>query len=312
MKKVISAVLIVLMTIGIFSACEADVSNQSSGKISIVCTTFAAYDWTRAIVGNGLDRFEITLLGNGVDLHSFQPTAQDIAKIHMADLFVQIGGTTEDWTNDLDLEDNKKLKLFDLLDNDEKIFNGADHTKHKHSENEFDEHIWLSLRLAQRMADAISERLCDLDKSYGVEYQKNCAQYVLELKNLDEEYIRAVQNSKDRTVIFADRFPFAYLMQDYDIICLSAFDGCSSDTNANFDTITNLSTAVEKFDKDTVLVLENSAQSVADPLKAALNDKVIEVEVMDSCQVIDADNIQNIRYIDTMKQNLKSLKKALR
>ncbi len=309
-KRLVSITLILSMFIAL-SACGNEISNRESDKISIVCTTFAAYDWTREITGDDTDRFDLVLLGGGVDLHSFQPTAQDIAKIHTADLFVQIGGATEQWTNNLSLG-GKALKLFDLFEDTEKLCISADHTNHKHSDDEFDEHIWLSLKSAQRMVDEICGKICDLDTANGVKYQKNCAEYIEKLNHLDKEYQSAVDAYGDKTVIFADRYPFAYLMNDYNITCFSAFGGCSSDTNASFDTIAHLSETVKKYNKETVLVLENSAESVAVPLKSALGDRTINTAVMNSCQTISADKVEDARYIDIMTQNLESLKMALR
>ncbi len=303
-KRILSAILVFAMLM-VFSACE---NVPEDDKISIVCTTYAAYDWTRAIAGENGDKFEIILLGDGADLHSFQPTAADIARIHTADLFVQIGGMTEEWTNDLNLGETA-LKLFDTLEDDDKLCPDSEHSHHNHTDSEFDEHIWLSLKLAQPMVNAICDRLCDLDKENGVDYQLNCSKYTEELKLLDEQYKSAVHNSKDKTVIFADRFPFGYMMRDYGIDCFSAFDGCSSDTNASFETIANLSEQVKKYNKDTVLVLENSAESVAAPLKSALQGQSLDFAVMNSCQSIRGNS--DAGYIDIMKLNLESLKKAL-
>ncbi len=311
MMKRLSAVALIFSILVLLSACGAANLNSTENKISVVCTTFAAYDWTREIIGDNIDEFEVTLIGDGVDLHSFQPTTGDIAKIHTADLLVQIGGITEEWTGDLNLE-NKRLKLFDLLDAAEKICTNANHTGHKHSDKECDEHIWLSVRLAQRMVNAICGRICDLDRANGVEYQKNCAEYVEKLKYLDTKYQSAVQKSKDKAVVFADRYPFGYLMRDYGIISVSVFDGCSSDANAGFDTITKLAESIEKYNKDTVLILENSAESVAVSLKAVLGDRPLDTAVMNSCQNIDMATAQNTSYIDIMTKNLESLKKALR
>ncbi len=305
-KRIIATVLILSMLI-VLSACVGKV--KETDKISIVCTTFAAYDWTREIVDDKKERFDLALLGDGVDLHSFQPTTKDIAKIHTADLIVQIGGKSEEWLNDLELKD-KTLKLFDLLGDTEKICAGKEHIGHNHSDEEYDEHIWLSLGRPERMVIAICERICDLDKENGVEYQKNCAEYTKKLKNLSEKYRSAVQNSKDKTVIFADRYPFAYMMFDCGINCISAFDGCSSDTNASFEIIANLAENIKKYNKDTVLILENSSESVAVPLKAALDGKVIDTAIMNSCQTISVS--QDTSYIEIMTDNLESLKKALR
>ena len=306
MIKRILSVILIFSTLIALSACGEIVNGD---KINIVCTTYATYDWTREIVGDNVDKFELTLLGDGVDLHSFQPTTADIAKIHTADLFIQIGGTTEDWTQNLNLGD-KALRLFDLLGDTEKLCIKDPHMQLKFSEDNYDEHIWLSLKRAERMVTAISERICNLDTANGVKYQKNCVDYIEALRELDQKYYSVMLDSKDKTVIFADRYPFAYMMFDYGINCISAFDSCSSDADASFDTIAHLAEAVKKYDKDTVLVLENSAESVAEPLKSALTDREINTAVMNSCQTIST--AESTSYIDIMTQNLKSFKAALR
>ncbi len=306
-KKIISIFLILSLLFSV-TACSGDAQSGDGDKINIVCTTFAAYDWTREIVRDNKAAFDITLLGGGADLHSFQPTTRDIAKIHTADLFVQIGGTTEEWTKELNLGD-RVLRLFDLLDDTEKLCIKSPHMQLQFSEDNYDEHIWLSLRLAQRMTNEICKRICDLDEENGVQYRLNCANYIEELKKLDEKYQSVVNNSDDKTVIFADRFPFAYLMNDYDITCFSAFDGCSSDADASFNTVADLSQKVKKYDKKTVLVLENSNESVVQPLKSALSGASLDVAVINSCQSLAADTEG---YIDIMTDNLNSLEKALR
>ncbi len=308
-KRVLAVVLIFAISAAV-SACGGGLPEQD--KISIVCTGFATYDWTREIIGSNADKFDLTLLGGGIDMHSFQPTAEDIAKIHTADLFVQIGGITEEWTKALDLEEKKTLNLLSLLDDTEKLNTADKNHQHKFSENDFDEHIWLSLKLAQKMAEAICKSICELDKVNGVQYQKNCAGYIEKLKALDKEYETAVEGSKSKIIIFADRFPFAYLAKDYDITCFSAFDSCSSDTNASFDTIIHLAEEVKKHNKDTVLVLEASAESVVIPLKNALGGQIPDTAVMNSCQTMDGKTAQNTSYIEIMTQNLEALKKALR
>ncbi len=310
-KRIWSVILVFSMCV-VLSACRGSMSNSDNDKISIVCTTFAAYDWTRTLVGENSDDFSVVLLGDGADLHSFQPTAEDIVKIHTADLFVQIGGTTEAWTEELNIEHQKVLRFFDLLDDAEKLCIAGQHNNITLSEQNCDEHIWLSLKLAGRMAEAICDKICDLDKVNGVKYQKNCAEYLEILKALDLQYKSAADSSADKTVIFADRYPFAYLMKDYGITCFSAFDGCSSDTDASFDTIVHLAEEVKTYNKDTVLILENSAESVAEPLKAALDGRNVDTAVMNSCQSIDVDTLQNSSYIGIMTKNLESLKKALR
>ena len=104
MKKILAALLalISMMTASAFA----------EDKLSIVCTTFPQYDWVRQILGAHADDVELTLLlDNGIDLHNYQPTAADIAKISSSDLFIYVGGESDGWVDDvLEAAQNPNLK----------------------------------------------------------------------------------------------------------------------------------------------------------------------------------------------------------
>ena len=97
MKK-ITALLALLMLVGTLAGCGKQNDTNQTDKLSIVTTIFPEYDWVREILGEKADNAEITmLLDNGVDLHSYQPTADDIVKISDCDLFVYVGGESDGW-----------------------------------------------------------------------------------------------------------------------------------------------------------------------------------------------------------------------
>ncbi|HAS37680.1 MAG TPA: zinc ABC transporter substrate-binding protein, partial [Ruminococcaceae bacterium] len=93
MKKIIALSLALIMMIGLFAACTKQNNSEKKDKLSIVTTIFPEYDWVKQILGDKADNAEITmLLDNGVDLHSYQPTADDIVKISDCDMFIYVGG----------------------------------------------------------------------------------------------------------------------------------------------------------------------------------------------------------------------------
>lgn len=62
---------------------------------------FQKYDWVKEIAGDEISNIDLTmLLDNGVDLHSYQPTSEDILKISDCDLFVYVGGESDSWVDD--------------------------------------------------------------------------------------------------------------------------------------------------------------------------------------------------------------------
>lgn len=322
-KRIFSVLTAFFMMSAMLVGCASDRKKDDSEdeRICIVCTTFPVYDWINNVIGAENDSFSVTLLGGGADLHSYRPTAQDIVDIKTSDLFVYIGGASDSWTSEAAADGlGASLCLFDVLRDDLKMegtacgHEGEGHDEHDHDhsgEGAYDEHVWLSLRLARKAVAAISEQICELDFENAELYSKNAQKYIEELKNVDEEYENAISDYPERFVVFADRFPFLYLTEDYGIECCAAFPGCSTDIDASFETVAHLSEEVARHKKRCVLVLENSKQSIAETVfKSAGIDG--ETVVVNSCQSISMNEIENgASYIEIMKSNLKSLEKAL-
>lgn len=319
----------VLLTTGLSGCKMGKVQNPDSDKIDIVCTIFPVYDWLNEIIGTNADKFNITLLAQNGDLHNYQPTAQDIVKLHTCDLFVYVGGASDQWTEKA-LTDStaRQIKLFDLLDPEERLMAEPEHTHNHegHSDEEYDEHIWLSLRLARKMVNAVCGAVSALDTADTKLYERNAGAYCQRLGELDGKYKKAVEESADKTIVFADRFPFLYMTNDYGLECYAAFSGCSADTNASFETVASLAESVKDLDKETVLVLENSDREIADAVISATGKLDVKIAVMNSCQSIvlqsnaeaehkklkGEDLADGADYIEIMTENLVSLKEALK
>lgn len=302
---------LVLIVTTILSACGSGKIQQESEKISIVCTTFPAFDWAREIIGSENVWFEVELLSKSGDLHSYQPSAEDIAKIHNCDLFIYSGGASDKWTEDIIRENGiNALRLFDVVKEELICEQGEHHHEH---EADYDEHIWLSLRLAKMSVEAITDSVCELVPENAEGFKKNNIAYNLKLDELDKQYREAAEKSSDKTVIFADRFPFLYLTEDYGVNVVAAFPGCSADTDASFEVVTKLIEKVNELDKRTIIVLENSNQSVADTVIKNTKKKTTKIAVMNSCQAIGEYEIgQGASYIEIMTKNLDAFSEALR
>ncbi len=310
MKKIrILTVLVLLFAICI-SGCGAAPSQKD--KLSIVCTNFPAYDWVNQIIGGNAEKYEVTLLGGGGDIHSYQPVAKDIALIQTCDLFIYVGGVSDIWAEKTVKENNiNSLKLTEVLKND-LLCADEGHNHNHHEGEEFDEHIWLSLKLADKSVDAICQKLAALDKDNAAVFEANRAGYTQQLTELDGKYRKAVEESEDKTIVFADRFPFLYMVRDYGIKYFAAFPGCSADSDAGFEVVAILAKAVDENQKETVLVLENSGLSVADTVINSTKSKSAKTVVMNSCQSVGWQDIQNgASYLKIMETNLESLKTAL-
>ena len=505
MKKIITLVLALAMAVSLFTGCgkknNAETGESDPNKLSVVTTIFPEYDWVREILGGKAESTDLTmLLDNGVDLHSYQPTADDIVKISDCDLFIYVGGESDEWVkNVLKNAANRKMKVINLLEmlgdsvkteetvegmqedghdhghsHDEQLteddikdrtlsdfagawkslhpyllngdldkfcqhraeededssttkdtylekyktswqcdaekisingntitftyadgktvsaeytyagyqpklddegkirsvryqfettsadapkyvqFNDHGHEPgeaehfhiyfgndgfdalmsgktnpffvkdalsvedildelmgHDHGE-EKDEHVWLSLKNAQALCVTLADALCAIDPDNKNTYIANAAAYRDKLAALDADYKAAVDGATHKTVLFGDRFPFRYLVDDYGLRYYAAFAGCSAETEASFETVSFLAKKVDELGLPCVLTIEGKNHKLAETIvqsTAGKNQKVLTMDSMQSMTSKDAAN--GATYLSVMEQNLSVLKEAL-
>ena len=333
MKKITALLLALFVLVGALAGCGKRNDTNKTDKLSIVTTIFPEYDWVREILGDKADNAEITmLLDNGVDLHSYQPTADDIVKISDCDLFVYVGGESDGWVEDaLRNAANRNMKVINLLEvlgdsvKTEEIVEGMqeehehedahahdDAEEHEHEE-EADEHVWLSLKNAKMLVRVISKALQELDPDNKDIYAANADAYVKKLSALDADYQAAVDAASNKTILFGDRFPFRYLVDDYGLRYYAAFVGCSAETEAGFETISFLAKRVDEWKLPCVLTIEGAQHKIAETIVQNTTTKNQKVLTMDSMQSTTTQDVKNgTTYLSVMEKNLSVLKEALR
>ncbi len=311
-----------------------------AAKKSIVCVTYPEYDWVMNILGDKASRFDVTLLqNNGTDLHSYQPSVKDVAKISKCDMLVYVGGESNEWVEKaVSNAKNKNMTVVNMLEvlgdrvREEEIVEGMEHehhdeehhhhdADHHHDEHdddeeeevEYDEHVWLSIKNAAVVTEVLCEKIVKLDSSNASVYKANTDSYVKQLTSLDSEYERAVLSASKKTVLFGDRFPFRYLTDDYGLKYYAAFVGCSAESEASFETITFLAKKCDELNLNSILTIEKSDKKIAKTISANTKSKNQEILEMDSLQSITKKEIESGRnYLSAMKNNLEVLKKALK
>lgn len=338
MKKLL-AFAGILLALGMGSAFAKKASDEN--KVKVVTTIFPEYDWARQIIGEKAAEVELTLLlNNGVDLHSYQPSVKDIAKIQDADIFVYVGGESDEWVEDVlknvKSPNQKVINLLEVLgdrvkaeeivegmehehhhdddEHDHDDHDGDHHDEHDHDdEEELDEHVWLSLKNAQILTSAICDALCQVDSKNAEVYRKNLASYNKKLADLDAKYEAAVKAASKNTLVFGDRFPFRYLVDDYGLKYFAAFSGCSAESEASFKTIVFLSEKVNELDLQRVCQIESGNGKIAKTVISNSKNKKAKVLVFDSLQSTTAKQIKKgATYLGAMEKNLEVLKEALR
>lgn len=335
-KKISSIIVSIAIFLGM-TACSMQGGESGSGeKIKVVCTTFPQYDWTREIIEGLEEDFELTLLvDTGIDIHSFQPSAGDIIDISSCDLLINIGGVSDSWAAEAAVNSNKKdirvLNMLDILGNrvrEERLLDGmeAHHEDHDETENpeghedehetegvaEQDEHVWLSLKNAVLVCNAIAEELAEIDIKNQEHYQKNAEEYIGRLNDLDGKYQEAVGRAQFKTVVFADRFPFLYMMEDYNLKCFAAFPGCSAETEASFETVVFLANKLNEENLPAVLMIDGGNRAMAETVvgnSARKNQKIISLNSLQS--ITQGDMSAGKTYLSIMEENLNGLRQAI-
>ena len=326
MKRILSIVISIFLVLGCLAGCGTDNQqnepSEEGSEFKIVTTIFPIYDWVMNVLGDDPAGTEVTmLLNSGVDLHSFQPTAADIMKISTCDMFIYVGGESDEWVEDaLKEATNKDMIVINLMDlmgdaaKEEEMVEGMQEEGGDDEEGpEYDEHVWLSLRNASLLTNAISTAIQEMDPANADLYQANTAAFVEKLEALDEEYNAAVSGAQFNTLLFGDRFPFRYLADDYGLSYYAAFVGCSSETEASFATVTFLAQKMDELALPAVMTIEGTDHRIAETIIQSTESKDQEILTLDSMQAVTAKDVENgATYLSIMESNLSVLKDALK
>ena len=322
-KKIIGTVLICTLLIGCLSGCSAPekLKKLNSDKIQVVTTIFPEYDWVKNVLGENKDNIDLTLLlDNGVDLHSYQPTTDDILKISTCDMLIYVGGESDGWVEDaIKTAENKDMIVINLLDTlgdkvkEEEIVEGMESEDEEAEEIENDEHVWLSLKNAEVIVDEITDGLCKLDEKNKDSYTKNAEEYKNSLAELDKKFEENIKESTNDTILVADRFPFRYLVDDYNIKYYAAFAGCMAETEASFETITFLANKIDELKLENIFIIDGSDGKIADTVIKNSGRKDVTVLELNSMQSVTNKDISNsMDYLSIMEYNLSVLEEALK
>lgn len=325
MRKIIATCLLLAAIAGL-SACGA-VQAPDSGRLKIVATVFPAYDFAREIAG---ERAEVTLLvPPGAESHSFEPTPHDLVLLNSCALLVCNGGESEAWletvldgldgqlasvtmldcVNALEEETKEGMQTGGILSRGE---HGHGHDRedgHGHGEIEYDEHVWTSPENAMLICRAITDRLCDIDPAGRGYYEANCADYTAKLQELDNGFRSIADSAPTHTLIFADRFPVRYFVEEYGFDYYAAFLGCADDAEPSARTVAFLIDKVRAEHNKAVFYIEFSNEKTADIICEETGCKKL---LFHSCHNVTADELAaGVGYLELMQGNLASLKEAL-
>ena len=327
-KKITLAFLFGICSVLMFNSCsKKNPDNIKNGKIKIVTTIYPVYDWVKNITG---DKAEVSyLIKSGTDLHSFQPSAKDILEITGSgtDLFIFCGGESDFWIEKL-MNRIKEggVEAYSLMEEHKEILEAMgehhhhhhdgeqadeehehEHAEHEHEHghhdgfdpDEFDEHIWLSVKRAGVFVNSIAEKIASLDKENAEFYLANAKSYCEKINGIDAEFEKAVSKMGEKVMIVADRNPFTYLGKDYGIEIVAAFHGCSAESEASFEVIKNLAEETDEHGIKIIYITETGTERIAKTVISNTKDKNQEIRCLNAMQ-----GKTEKTWLEVMKENL--------
>ena len=323
MKRTLPIILMLALAASCLAGCGGTQSTQNpaapeeGATLSVVSTIFPGYDFAREIAGEHAT--VKMLLPPGSESHTFEPTPQDIITIQNCDLFVYVGGVSDTWVEGiLDSMDRTKMTILPMMELveivEEEIKEGMqeeehDGDDHDEEESEYDEHVWTSPVNAAHISRAIADALAGLDEANADTYRANCEDYVRRLGELDAAFREAADTAVRRTLIFGDRFPFRYFVDEYALDYFAAFPGCSTDTEASMRTVVFLIEKIRAEKIPVVFYIEFSNGKIADTICEETGAKKL---LFHSCHNLTAADFDSgVTYIDLMTRNLEHLKEAI-
>lgn len=317
-KKILCIICSVLVLLDLQGCSSIDRGSEDDGRLKVVATVFAEYDFLRQIGGDAINLSMLML--PGADIHTFDPTPRDMKKVQDADLFVTVGGESDAWADTVIASvDNKNLecvRLMDLVDEvvEEEIVEGMsveeEHEEEEDGEKEFDEHVWTSPKNAIQIVEGLCDRLCLLDKKNEGTYRSNAATYIKKLKKLDKKFTEVVENGERREIVVADRFPFRYFTDAYDLKYYAAYPGCSTQTGASVETIAFLIDKVKEDKIPVVFHMELSSEMMCNTICDETGAEKAQLNAVHNISKRNFD--KGVGYLELMEKNVQVLREALK
>ena len=305
---------ILLASCLLLAGCAKEKKEAAEG-LRVVCTIFPCYDLARAALGG--EGEATMLLTPGAEAHNYDPTPSDLLKIRNADVFVMIGGESEEWAEAILSSLDGRVRVVRLMDCvealEEETGEGMEEEEEEEEEPdreaEWDEHIWTSPRNMRAMLAAVADAICQAAPDSEAAVRANAAAYDGELAALDADFAKAAEAGSRKKLVFGDRFPFLYFVRAYGLDYTAAFPGCSSASEPSVATVAALVNIVKDEGIPAIFQIELSGGRLARTLAEETGAKVLTFH---SCHNVTADEFgAGETYVSLMRKNLENLIIAL-
>lgn len=308
-KKILSILLSAVLLSLIFSGCTVK-QPIDDGRLTVVTTIFAPYDFVRQIVGERAR--VIMLIPPGVESHSYEPTPSDIIEIENADLFFYVSEHTETWVEQiLSSIKNEKVEVISIAEGIGIEIHGHDHSHNEeHTEAcETDEHIWTNLSYASEMVEFIGKKLAEKDNTNASFYLDNAREYSGKISKLKKDFSSMIMSSQRNEIVSGSRFALKNFTTELGIDFTAAFDSCVDNTEPSAAVMAKI---IDKINQDDIPVIFYEELTEPKIARAVSLETGARMLLLHSCHNVSADELeQGETYLSLMKQNYNNLKEAL-
>ncbi|HGA1261795.1 TPA: ZinT/AdcA family metal-binding protein [Streptococcus suis] len=307
MKKV--GLLFLSVSALLLGACGNSTASED-GKLNIVTTFYPVYEFTKQVAG---DEANVDLLVKaGTEVHGYEPSAKDIARIQEADAFVYENENMETWVHDVEKSlDTTKVNVISategmlLLPGGEEEHKGHDHSGERHS-HAYDPHVWLSPERAITLVENIRDSLVAKYPEKKDAFETNAAAYIEKLDALDAKYSETLSAAKQKYFV-TQHTAFAYLALDYGLKQVY-ITGVAADEDPTPSRLAELTEYINKYGIKYIYFEENASKSVAETLA---KETGVQLDVLNPLESLTDEDMKNGKdYISVMEDNLTALEKT--
>lgn len=310
-KKLLSVLLLAAVLLSPVSGCGFEKS-EDNGKMTVVTTIFAPYDFVRQIVGDKVN--VVMLLPPGVESHSYEPTPSDIIEIENADLFFYVSEHTETWVTQITSSlKNKKVETVCIADGIGIEIHGHNHTEHhthdRSDECTTDEHIWTNLEYASQMVDFLGGKIAEKDTANKEFYLKNAKEYKNRILELEADFKNMISSSKRNEIVSGSRFAMKNFTNEFGLDFTAAFDSCVDNTEPSAAVMAKITDKIRSENIPVIFYEELTEPKIARAVSLETGAKML---LLHSCHNVSSKELESGEtYLSLMTRNYNNLKEAL-
>ena len=283
--------------------------NQESEKakgMKIVTSFYPVYAMVKEVSG---DLNDVRMIQSSSGIHSYEPSANDIAAIYDADVFIYHSHTLESWAGSLDPNLQKsKVKVIEASEGmilervpgleDMEAGNGVD------EKTLYDPHTWLDPEKVAEEAQIIADKLSEQDSANKETYQKNAQNFSAKAQDLTKKYQPIFEKSSQKTFV-TQHTAFSYLSKRFGLNQLG-IAGISPDQEPSPRQLTEIQEFVKTYKVKTNFTDSNVSAKVAETLVKSTG---VSLKTLNP---LEAEPQNDKSYLENLEENIAILAQELK